>query len=47
MQPGSSADVSDSSEIILKTLNIILPEIIAGLDFNELHIFRTRVSDSV
>ena len=47
MQPGSSADVSDSSEIILKTLNIILPEIIAGLDFNESHIFRTRVSDSV
>jgi hypothetical protein len=43
MEPGNSSDVSDPSEIILKTLNIILPEIIAGLDFNELSMGKKRV----
>src|SRR5208282_1081199 len=47
MLQGSSAAASASSEIILKTFNIILPEIIPGLHFDEAYIFRTRVSDSV
>ena len=47
MLQGSSAAASVSSEIILKTFSIILPEIIPRLYFDEAYIFRTRVSDSV